>query len=441
LHNDRAIGGLDDDPRQAAALNGSATPAPFFDRTFLRPLATLLVILAAFAIIATGVWLILPSHPRAALMPAAAPHAAIRRPNVLLISIDTVRPDHLSLYGYAKKTSPNLASDFAQPGSAVFTRARSQAPWTLPSHMSLLTSMLPSHNGVDNINQVLPETILTLPQVLQTQGYRTAALVNTGQMRAHWGFNRGFDEWREFAVDTPEGACDNITNEAINWLRKNTFPLADESVPGKVSPSDPRSRPFFLFVHYYDAHDPYEAPEEFQRAMGATLTGAEARALATANRTPEHNLDAATREKLIASYDAQLAWLDKEVGRLLSAAPPDTLVVLFSDHGEAFEEHGWTLHGATLYDEETRVVLAMKFPGLATPARTFDEPVMLLTSRRRFSRRAASPYRRHSPAATSSHFSTKRRSAPGSSRWRPRPCSKGACSTPSSSTSGRASIR
>src|SRR4051812_32488665 len=147
-----------------------------------------------------------------------SPTPSSPRPNIVLISLDTVRPDHLSCYDYAKKTSPNLERFAAAPGSVLSTNARSQAPWTLPSHMSLMTSMLPSHNGVDSINQVLSEQVPTLAETLQENGYDTAALVNNGQMRAHWGFSRGFDTWREFEVDTPAGGCENIAGEAVKWL-------------------------------------------------------------------------------------------------------------------------------------------------------------------------------------------------------------------------------
>src|SRR5215468_10326927 len=141
--------------------------------------------------------------------PIAAPPPKAARPNVLLISLDTLRPDHLGCYGYGKPTSPNL-DRFARR-ALVFTNCRAQAPWTLPSHMSLFTSMVPSFNGVDNLNKVLPEDIPTMAQLLRGEGYRTAALVNNGQMRAHWGFARGFDQWREFDVDTPAGNCENLT--------------------------------------------------------------------------------------------------------------------------------------------------------------------------------------------------------------------------------------
>jgi len=150
----------------------------------VRPSATaFLFVLAVLIAIGIGVWLMLPNHPGSSHSVTTTSRS--RQPNVVLISLDTVRPDHLSLYGYARKTTPNLEHFFAQDGAAVFSQARAQAPWTLPSHMSLFTSMLPSQNSVDSINQVLPDSLTTLPQILQTHGYRTAALVNNGQMRAH----------------------------------------------------------------------------------------------------------------------------------------------------------------------------------------------------------------------------------------------------------------
>ncbi|MCC6227501.1 MAG: sulfatase, partial [Microthrixaceae bacterium] len=244
--------------------------------------------------------------------------------------------------------------------ATVFAQARCQAPWTLPSHMSLFTSRLPSHCRVEDIGQCLPADIPTLAEQLAGAGYVTAAVVNDAQMKAHWGFSRGFAHWREFAADTPAGACDNLTREAVSWLA-----------------AAPQKSPFFLFLHYYDAHDPYEAPEAFRRQFGVTLSGEQTRQLLWHNRFPGTDLkNPELLARLIAAYDAELAWLDSEVGKLLAAVPPNTLVVIFSDHGEAFDEHGWMTHGASLYDEEIRVLLVMR-PPEARPAQ-IATPVMLL---------------------------------------------------------------
>jgi len=319
-----------------------------------RVLVGLLVIAGAI------VWLAKPvSEPMDGEQPDGQPTAETRRPNVVLISLDTLRPDHLGCYGYSRKTSPNL-DELAQD-AVLFTNARCQAPWTLPSHMSLFTSMLPSHNGVEDLNEVLADDVPLLAEILQKNGYLTAAIVNNGQMKAHWGFSRGFETWREFQVDTPEGNCENITKEALAWLQSS----ADQ--------------PFFLFLHYFDVHEPYEAAEPFRKQFGVTLTGQQTRQAMWEARFPKGlSLSGIRKERVIRAYDAEIAWLDSQLGKLFEQIPPDTLVVIFSDHGEAFEEHGWTLHGATLYEEEIRVLLLVSDPRGTHKGRKVDEPVMLL---------------------------------------------------------------
>jgi len=299
------------------------------------------------------------------------PGSRIPRPNVVLVSLDTLRPDHLGCYGYPKPTSPNL--DAFAKDAILFTNAHSQASWTLPSHMSLFTSMLPSHNGVEDLNERLPDGIPTLTEILKQNGYTTVALVNNGEMKAHWGFGRGFETWREFEVDTPEGSCENITGEALEWLAGRAPTKAGETAAEK---------PFFLFLHYFDPHDPYNPPESYRARFGCTLAPDEIRQAVWDARPPGRDIrDKKILEQVIAAYDGEIAWLDHELGKLFAAIPPNTLTVIFSDHGEAFEEHGWTLHGASLYEEETRVALVMKAPGRSgslRPGVAVAEPAMLL---------------------------------------------------------------
>ena len=183
---------------------------------------TLAVVIGAIAAVAVAGWL-------ARGRPPARP-APRERPDIVLVSLDTVRPDHLSGNGYRRPTSPEL--DRLAAEGVVFERCTAQAPWTLPSHMSLFTSLLPSDNGVDNLGTVLDPALATLPELLAAEGYRTAGIVNDAQMRAHWGFARGFDTWQEYAADTPEGAADRITARALEWL-------------GQPRTSEPR----FLFLH------------------------------------------------------------------------------------------------------------------------------------------------------------------------------------------------
>jgi arylsulfatase A-like enzyme len=281
------------------------------------------------------------------------------KPNVVLISIDTLRPDHLGCYGYHRATSPNL-DRLAREGVR-FAQVRCQMPFTMPSHMSLFTSTLPSHNTVDHFDAVLPTQVPTLAELLKAHGYTTAALVNDAQMGAQCGFNRGFGLWREFPDGKPEGNCEHLTAEALAWLE--THP----------------AEPFFLFLHYYDPHSPYDPPPSYREAFGSNLSADQTEQFWRQIRRPEKPMtDRGLFEMTIASYDGEIAWVDHELGKLFGRLPDNTLVVVFSDHGEAFKEHGWWGHGGTVYEEEIRTALILHHRGLLPEGRVVDEPVMLL---------------------------------------------------------------
>src|SRR5262249_48890001 len=156
-------------PLSPAGRGGEEAGGVALRRTWLLLVGLLLVLGAAGFLLRA--WVRPPDVP--------VPPVSAARPNVLLISLDTLRPDHLGCYGHTRPTTPTLDRFAAR--SVRFTNCRAQAPWTLPSHMSLFTSMLPSHNGVDNLNKVLPEDVPTLAELLRGEGYRTAALVNNGQ--------------------------------------------------------------------------------------------------------------------------------------------------------------------------------------------------------------------------------------------------------------------
>jgi arylsulfatase A-like enzyme len=286
-------------------------------------------------------------------------NATSSRPNVVLISVDTTRADHLGCYGYGRPTSPNL--DRLAAGGVRFANARSQAPWTLPSHMALFTSLLPSHCRMDQPICALSPDIPTLAEVLHNNGYHTAGLVNDGYMQAFFGNARGYEHWREFSAQSPAGRGDHLTDKALDWLA--------------TAPAEP----FFLFLHYYDPHSPYEAPEQFAHLFGATLTSAQTAALVERYQSnPGTPLSRDRLDQLIAAYDAEIAFVDHQLGRLFASLPENTLLVVCSDHGEAFNEHGLMAHGAFLYDEVLRVPLLMSFPGVLPAGRVVNDPAMLI---------------------------------------------------------------
>ncbi len=283
-----------------------------------------------------------------------------QRPNIVLVSLDALRADHLGLYGYGRDTSPYL-DDLAR-SSVVFDFAAAQATWTLPSHSILLQS-----NDVNRVQAELPY----LPEVLHGRGYQTAAFVGGGFVSAHWGFDRGFDEFQE----CKEGLKQSVP-EVGKWLASRG------------------SGPFFLFVHTYDTHVPFDPPDESVRRFAHQYSGwvkpaATARIVRAVqgkkvpgfDRPPA--LDAADKRYIGDLYDATIRYTDGWMRRLVdtlrdAGAWDNTVLFVISDHGEELWDHGSAGHGHTVYQELVRVPMIVHMPGDAQSARRVAQPVMLL---------------------------------------------------------------
>ncbi|MEZ5290802.1 MAG: sulfatase-like hydrolase/transferase [Vicinamibacterales bacterium] len=251
-------------------------------------------------------------------------------PNVLLITLDTTRADRLGSYGYASAGTPNL--DRLALDGVRFARALSPVPLTLPAHASLMTGLQPYRHGVRNNGHfVLPEDVPTLAARFSAAGYETAAFVSAFVLDRQFGLARGFDVYDD-ALDPPavdgaglelERRGDRTASAAAAWLARRS--------------QAPR-RPWFLWVHFYDAHDPYAPPAPFAERHAAT------------------------------PYDGEIAFVDAQVGRLLEspdvqgAAPP--LVIVAGDHGESLGDHGESTHGLFLYEGAIKVPLIVAWPGI-----------------------------------------------------------------------------
>ena len=269
--------------------------------------------------------------------------------NVILISIDTLRPDHLGCYGYDAPTSPNV--DRLCENAITFEQAIAQAPSTLHSHASILTSLLPHHHQATWGGKTrLPEEATTLAEVLHDRGYSTAAFTGGGQMDRVFGLDQGFDSY----VQPGEERFMGTVRRAIGWL--------DE---------DP-DLPFFLFLHSYEVHHPYEPSPEHLALLGQSYEGSlpaeiSIDLLRQINRK-ELQIDSDDLAHIVNSYDAEIRSMDEALGVLIETLRQrdlydDTIIVFTSDHGEEFGEHGvvgW--HSHTLYDELLRVPLIVKLP-------------------------------------------------------------------------------
>lgn len=282
---------------------------------------------------------------------AAVQEGASRPPNLIVISLDTLRADHLGLYGYKRATSPGL-DRFAQQ-AYVFEQCFSACSWTTPAHATAFTGLLPSVHGAGIRRGEfaqrgrLPDSATTFAERAQAAGYRTAAFTEGYFCGSRWGLGQGFDRYHDGPTDpTPHsGAVEATFGRATEWLR------------------DAGPQPFLLFVHTYATHWPYSPPEPYRSQF---LTDPNAK-LPEPDVALDGKLDAAGFQTMKDYYDGGIAHMDHVVGELFAELSArgvldNTWVIIFSDHGEEFGEHGRTMHGFSVYDEVLHVPLIIRPP-------------------------------------------------------------------------------
>ena len=276
------------------------------------------------------------------------------RPDVVLIVVDTLRADHLGLYGYARPTSPRL--DALAAGGGVFESAMAAAPWTLPSVMSIATARVPSRHGVVNDGLRLPAGVPTLAGTLRDAGYATGGFVSHIYVTAPFGFDRGFDRYEDFGLSRPgyrleaglEPAADHVTTAALEWVEGRD------------------AAPLFLFVHYFDPHWPYDPPEPHRSLFPSDYGGPLDAGYDGISRfqDPLVPIPDDYRRFLVDRYDGEIHFVDAQIGRLLDGiaaarGPRPVAVAVTGDHGEEFKEHGSMGHGRQMYEEVVRVPLVI----------------------------------------------------------------------------------
>src|SRR5262249_11133911 len=259
---------------------------------------------------------------------------------VVLISIDTLRADHLPAYGYTHVETPNL--DALRKDSVLFENAYAHVPLTLPSHVSIFTGLLPPQNGVrDNLGYALGPGPATIASTLKAAGYATGGAVSSVVLSHATGVSRGFDFWE-----------DNVEPTKVNQSLSRVQRGGDETeslLASWISSHD--GGRFFAFLHLFEPHSPYEPPEPF-------------------------------RSRYALPYDGEIARADEIVGRLVALLRgrklyDRALVVFLSDHGEGLNDQGEDEHGVLLYREEIHVPLFVKFPGSRRAGETVRSPVAL----------------------------------------------------------------
>lgn len=284
---------------------------------------------AALLLVVAGTTLSGPAFARPGAILGVAPGAAAGL-NVLVVTLDTTRADHLGCYGYAKAATPVL--DKLAAGGVRFAEVATVAPETLPAHATLFTGLLPPRHGVRvNGENRLESRHVTLAEVARARGYETAAFVSAFVLDARFGLDQGFDLYDDkvaaaqgaaFASGINERTADRTTDAALGWLGRRD-----------------RKRPFLAWVHYFDPHFPYAPPDPFAERFAGS------------------------------PYDGEVAFVDSQLGRLLQGLDglglrEKTLVVVVGDHGEALGDHGERTHSVLLYRSTTRVPLILSNPRL-----------------------------------------------------------------------------
>ncbi len=281
------------------------------------------------------------------------PPGHARAPNVILVSLDTLRARSMSAYGYARPTTPVFDARVAGEGALV-AQAITPFPFTPPSHMSMLSGLDVCAHGVETRDDVLSAERVTLAEALRDAGYRTAAFTENAYVVAGAGFARGFDTYfEEQSEEGEEGAAPGFAPE--------TFEHAARFI------GDVDARPFFLFVHTYQVHGPYTPPRAYEDLFTGPAPDA---------RTRKHARALDDYEREVRYTDALLgAFLDVLAARGLAE---ETIVIVTSDHGEQFGEHFFTSHGLDLHDEALHVPLAIRAPGLVEPGLVLEQQIGLM---------------------------------------------------------------
>ena len=280
-----------------------------------------------------------------------------RRGNLILVSVDTLRADHLGCYGYRRPTSPTIDTALAARGT-LFEKVFATSPWTFPSHAAMLTGLYSCTGRLFGTNGAasgasplgeLPADAATLAEMLRARGYATAAFTEDGWISSEMGFARGFGTYVENRAfprfSEPLGQVEQTLDHALRWIRRNA------------------ESPWFVFVHTYQVHNPYTPPPGYLERVA-----------------PEYGDDRASADA--AAYDGEIRYTDDVLVRFLAgldaAGAGDALLALTSDHGEQFNEHGLYMHGNSLYEELLHVPLILRAPGLVPSGKRISTDVGLL---------------------------------------------------------------
>jgi len=316
-----------------------------------RPARRVVLLGGALTAVLLGAWLVTRTPS-----PASQPPPA--RPNVIVLLIDALRADHLGSYGYHRPTSPTL--DALAARGVRFARASSASNRTRSAMPSLWTGLLPSHHGTLRRNQVLAPASTTAAELFRASGYQTVAQIANPVLTRRFGLDQGWDVYAE---------TDVVLRPGEGWERHESAAKLQAAFLDWLDEGRDPQRPFLAWIHYWDVHGPYLPPPGYAEMLPPEgtrpLTADESARIQDGLRLAVDDW-----HHYVASYDAEIRYLDDRIGELLRALAErgldaSTYVVVTSDHGEAFLEHGHWDHGGTLHQEQLHVPLLIAGPSLA----------------------------------------------------------------------------
>jgi len=286
--------------------------------------------------------------------------------NVILISLDTLRWDRLGCYGYERETSPTI--DTLAEDCVRFSYCFAQSNWTLPSHVSTLTALHGRRHQVYLDHEKMSSSLITIADILRMQGFYTGGITGGGYVSEKFGFSKGFDEYKgERYVFHAENEAEELGLETVDWLGRN---------------ADKR---FFLFLHTYQIHDPYYNHPGITDAFVEGEVSWQSMPIASFLRNQDekrkYEFTQKEQQDIVALYDGEISYTDKFLIAPVLKKLKDlglyenTLIVLTSDHGEEFLDHGSWLHAHTLYNELIRVPLLIKYPGSKYKGKKIDSVI------------------------------------------------------------------
>ncbi|MBZ0267757.1 sulfatase [bacterium] len=307
-----------------------------------------------------------------------------RGPNVLVISVDTLRHDFLGAYGAPQGGTPTL--DRLAAEGVLYENAVSTSSWTLPAHMSLFTGQYPASHGVNRDGRALVEGKRTLAGFLSGHGYRTGGFVAGPYLHRAYGFDRGFDEYvhcvRWGVKLRDDGLVKNVIGANLRSHQGVTSPKTDAQATEWLD-TVPRGRPWFLFAHYWDPHYDFTPPAPYDRYLDPDYDGRLTGHDFLQDDRIAADMPPAERKRLLDLYRGEIRFTDRWIGRLLAHIEErgeleNTLIVVVGDHGEEFFEHGNKGHRHNLHAETLRIPMLVRLPGVMGPGRVIADPVSLV---------------------------------------------------------------